>query len=111
MPIVLKSGGLNLLEPSGPVQACNGIAFNDDTEWKPTDQELWDALTSGSVSCKLGLLAMKDTPAPITLPMIDTLLQSCCPVAVEVGVALQFEGYSVVNPGKGEVLVPVPRWW
>jgi len=25
MPIVLKSGSLNLLEPSGPVQACNGI--------------------------------------------------------------------------------------
>ena len=27
MPIVLKSGGLNLLEPSGPVQACNGVAL------------------------------------------------------------------------------------
>ena len=27
MPTVLKSGSLNLLEPSGPVQACNGIAF------------------------------------------------------------------------------------
>ena len=26
VPIVLKSGILNLLEPSGPVQACNGIA-------------------------------------------------------------------------------------
>ena len=26
MPIVLKSGSLNFLEPSGPVQACNGIA-------------------------------------------------------------------------------------
>ena len=25
MPTVLKSGRLNLLEPSGPVQACNGI--------------------------------------------------------------------------------------
>ena len=25
--IVLKSGSLNLLEPSGPVQACTGIAF------------------------------------------------------------------------------------
>jgi hypothetical protein len=24
--IVLKSGSLNLLEPSGPVKACNGIA-------------------------------------------------------------------------------------
>jgi hypothetical protein len=25
--IVLKSGNLNFLEPSGPVKACNGIAF------------------------------------------------------------------------------------
>jgi hypothetical protein len=25
--IVLKSGGLNLLEPSGPLQAYNGIAL------------------------------------------------------------------------------------
>jgi hypothetical protein len=27
VPIVLKSGNLNLLEPSGPVKACNGIAL------------------------------------------------------------------------------------
>ena len=27
MPIVLKSGSLNRLEPSGPPQACNGIAL------------------------------------------------------------------------------------
>jgi len=27
VPIVLKSGNLTLLEPSGPVQACNGIAL------------------------------------------------------------------------------------
>jgi hypothetical protein len=27
VPIVLKSGSLNLLEPSGPVEACNGIAL------------------------------------------------------------------------------------
>jgi hypothetical protein len=27
MPIVLKFGSLNLLEPSGPVQACNGIGL------------------------------------------------------------------------------------
>src|SRR5215469_16330146 len=25
VPIVLKSGSLNLLEPSGPVKGCNGI--------------------------------------------------------------------------------------
>jgi hypothetical protein len=27
VPIVLKSGSLNLLDPSGPVKACNGIAL------------------------------------------------------------------------------------
>ena len=27
VPIVKKSGGLNLLEPFGPVQACNGTAL------------------------------------------------------------------------------------
>jgi hypothetical protein len=27
VPIVLKSGNLNLLEPLGPVQVCNGIAL------------------------------------------------------------------------------------
>ena len=27
VPSVLKSGNLNLLEPSGPVQTCNGIAL------------------------------------------------------------------------------------
>ena len=27
VPIVLKSGKLNVLEPSGPVQACNGVAL------------------------------------------------------------------------------------
>ena len=39
MPIVLKSGNLNLLEPSGPVQACNGIAlplpFRDNLYVRP----------------------------------------------------------------------------
>jgi hypothetical protein len=27
VPIVLESGSLNFLEPSGPAQACNGIAL------------------------------------------------------------------------------------
>jgi len=29
VPIILKSGSLNLLEPSRPAQACNGIALRD----------------------------------------------------------------------------------
>jgi len=30
VPIVLKSGSINLLEPSGPVQACNGTALHNN---------------------------------------------------------------------------------
>jgi len=37
VPIVLKSGSLNLLEPSGPVQACNGILSAHHGQWKCTD--------------------------------------------------------------------------
>jgi hypothetical protein len=33
VPTVLKSGSLNLLEPSGPVQACNGIALPLPLPW------------------------------------------------------------------------------
>ena len=32
VPIVLKSGRLNLVEPEGPVQACNGILKKSFTE-------------------------------------------------------------------------------
>ena len=34
MLILLKSGSLNLLEPSEPVQACNGIAFYVYTKFR-----------------------------------------------------------------------------
>jgi hypothetical protein len=33
VPIVLKFGSLNLLEPSGPVKACNGIALPLPTDF------------------------------------------------------------------------------
>jgi hypothetical protein len=33
VPIVLKSGSLNLLEPSGPVKACNGIALTISSDY------------------------------------------------------------------------------
>ena len=32
VPTVLKSGSLNLLEPSGPVQFCNGMALHTQTK-------------------------------------------------------------------------------
>ena len=40
----LKSGSLNLLEPSGPVQACNGIALpiNSDTGITPVEITKWN---------------------------------------------------------------------
>ena len=46
MPIVLKSGSLNLLEPSGPVQACNGIGLPLLTPYLLNSMQLspfWDA--------------------------------------------------------------------
>ena len=45
MPIVLKSGKLKLLEPSGPVQACNGIDFY-----------MYSGLYLVLVHCGLGLI-------------------------------------------------------
>jgi len=44
--VVMKSGNLNFLEPSGPLQACNGTALPLLTPWssvllqKPTDSQL-----------------------------------------------------------------------
>jgi hypothetical protein len=34
VPVVLKSGSLNLLEFSGPIQACNGITLPLQLEYK-----------------------------------------------------------------------------
>jgi hypothetical protein len=51
--IVLKSGSLNLLEPSGPVKACNGIAL--PLPLKRTVKS-WNTLAAGllaSFPCKL----------------------------------------------------------
>ena len=39
MLTVLKSGSLNLLERSGPVQACNGIALTLPVDLKQEDSE------------------------------------------------------------------------
>jgi len=39
--IVLKSGSLNLLEPSEPVQACNGIAFFFSAKGGSLARSLW----------------------------------------------------------------------
>jgi hypothetical protein len=36
----MKSGSLNLLEPSGPVKACNGIALPYGFSYSPIDINL-----------------------------------------------------------------------
>jgi len=41
MPIALKFGSLNLLEPSEPVQACNGIALLKTKFATYWDRRLW----------------------------------------------------------------------
>jgi hypothetical protein len=42
VPIVLKSGSLNLLEPSWPVKACNGIALPCFKHDIVREQTLWE---------------------------------------------------------------------
>ena len=49
MPTVLKSGSLNLLEPSGPVQACNGIALH-----LPLQKRTWHLQYLLFLQCKSG---------------------------------------------------------
>jgi hypothetical protein len=41
MSIVLKSGSLNLLEPSGPVQGCNGLAVRSEAPFHITPDLIW----------------------------------------------------------------------
>jgi len=45
---VLKSGSLNLLEPSGPVQACNGVALPLCSDINTL--RLWDKISPGNHS-------------------------------------------------------------
>ena len=54
MPTVLKTGSLNLLEPSGPVQVCNGIAL-------PIILETGDQLKPEIVTLYEGTMAGFDT--------------------------------------------------
>jgi hypothetical protein len=48
VPIVLKSGSLNLLELSRPVKACNGIAlpFKNSTKQNPRTEGIKSDLQS-----------------------------------------------------------------
>ena len=55
MPIVLKSRILNLLEPSGAVQACNGIALKICDDMPVCEMPLVFNLGSLLRSANLGL--------------------------------------------------------
>ena len=48
--IVSKSGSLNLLEPSGPVQGCNGIALSFTSREKPLRRYSQDTRMGGHYS-------------------------------------------------------------
>ena len=88
VPIVLKSGRLNILEPSRPVQACNGIALplclhsstyswlsaklntNITSDfWKLRRRAVWYRLTDVSAELKFAFWDFKRlfTPFPCTL--------------------------------------------
>ena len=56
VPIVLKSGNFTLLEPSGPVQACNGIAL--PFTHNPTIQRS-TCLSNNSYMCSLQIAYSK----------------------------------------------------
>jgi hypothetical protein len=51
--IVLKYGSLNLLEPSGPVKACNGIALPNEQSYR------W--LQCGDVKGEPDIMTAQDT--------------------------------------------------
>jgi hypothetical protein len=52
MPIALKSGSLNVLEPSGPVHAYTGIALQRDGIRNPSSILSWIGVLSAMVSIR-----------------------------------------------------------
>jgi len=58
VPIVLKSWNLNLLEPSGSVQACNGIALPFPGDVHGSVEAILDVLETYDcdAACKLNLV-------------------------------------------------------
>ena len=54
VPIVLQSGSLKLLEPSGPVQACNGIILPFNPVVLVCSQRMWHAENTASLPWSVG---------------------------------------------------------
>jgi 7-keto-8-aminopelargonate synthetase-like enzyme len=59
VPNVLKSWSLNLLKPSGPVQACNGIAFTLlKLEQRTTIYDKHASILHAAIYCKNKITVM-----------------------------------------------------
>jgi hypothetical protein len=79
MPIVLKSGSLNLLEPSGPVQACNGIGLPlpfyemlGQPTTDPRENKFWNKYIGGCKKCRQRLVHSYKGNVPIVHIAIST---------------------------------------
>ena len=66
VPLSRKSGSLNFLEPSGPLQACNGTAvpFYIMMQYNHQDTNLW-ITTVSLLSLLLGIIMGRDSPGGI----------------------------------------------
>ena len=66
MATVLKSGSLSFLEPSGPVQACNGIALPFNKKEKVDKMSSDDSWHVALIMCKL-------CPTKSEIPVVSLL--------------------------------------
>jgi hypothetical protein len=65
---MMKFGSLSLLEPSGPVKACNGIALPLLYLWY---DEIWVAVLGSTSPTHLGLKLLALCATPIVPPLIS----------------------------------------
>ena len=94
MPSVLKCGSLNLLEPSGPVQACNGIAL-------PFLPLIYSFIHSFTTDAKFAYcVSFSGTGRQNT--------QNLGPYVLEARGSRIYEGESLINPAADTMLGIVP---
>jgi hypothetical protein len=95
-PIVLKSGNLNLLEPFGPVQACNGIALPSPLQPYIVFQMNQPTRCSNFSGLLLVVLNTAQHVSGILMPII----RSSTTAAVAFGLPLECGGSSAVGCGQ-----------
>jgi hypothetical protein len=81
--LTLKSGGLNLLEPSGPVQASNGIALLlqlvETLHYKPECCDVAGSIPGGFIGIFLGHNPSGHTMAlGLTQPLTEMSTRNNC---------------------------------